>query len=156
MKVLNLECGQHHVFEGWFASEDDFQSQLSRSLVTCPLCDDTRIIKRLSAPRLNLGVSRTPDGADAESEESVAVSGPATDAVATAQRAWLGLVREVIARTEDVGERFPEVARQMHYGETDARGIRGKATPAQAQALVEEGIDVIQMPVPSALKESLQ
>ena len=57
MKVLNLQCAHQHGFEGWFASEDDFQSQLSRGLVECPMCGDTGIIKMLTAPRLNLGAS---------------------------------------------------------------------------------------------------
>ena len=58
VKVLDLQCGQHHVFEGWFGSEDDFQSQLSRGLVTCPMCGDVHVTKKLSAPRLNLNTSR--------------------------------------------------------------------------------------------------
>jgi hypothetical protein len=58
VKVLDLQCGQHHVFEGWFSSEDDFQSQLARGLVTCPMCGDALVTKKLSAPRLNLNTSR--------------------------------------------------------------------------------------------------
>ena len=63
MKVLDLQCRQGHVFEGWFASEDDFQGQKQRGLVQCPLCGDDHIEKRLSAPRLNLG-ARAPAAAD--------------------------------------------------------------------------------------------
>lgn len=54
MKVLDLQCAQHHVFEGWFGSEDDYQSQLTRGLLTCPMCGDASVTKKLSAPRLNL------------------------------------------------------------------------------------------------------
>ncbi|MFY7906729.1 MAG: DUF1178 family protein, partial [Burkholderiaceae bacterium] len=58
MKVLDLQCGQQHVFEGWFGSEDDFQSQLARGMVACPMCGDAAVTKKLSAPRLNLNTSR--------------------------------------------------------------------------------------------------
>jgi hypothetical protein len=58
MKVLNLQCTQNHAFEGWFASEDDFQSQLGRGLVECPVCGDPAVVKMLSAPRNNLGAGR--------------------------------------------------------------------------------------------------
>jgi hypothetical protein len=58
MKVLDLQCDQHHVFEGWFGSEDDYQSQLARGLLTCPMCGDARVTKKLSAPRLNLNTQR--------------------------------------------------------------------------------------------------
>ena len=70
MKVLDLQCGNGHGFEGWFASEDDFQSQLARSLVECPLCGDHGIIKKLSAPRLNLGAARREEAPDNKPSES--------------------------------------------------------------------------------------
>lgn len=69
---------------------------------------------------------------------------------------WMQAVRHVLANTEDVGPRFAEEARRIHYGEVDARGIRGEATPAQAKALREEGIEFASLPVPKALKEPLQ
>jgi hypothetical protein len=146
MKVLDLQCPQQHVFEGWFGSEADFQDQLGRGLVECPLCGDAAVSKMLSAPRLNLAGAREP----APAQEVVA----APDR--TMQAAWMKMVRHVMANTEDVGNRFPEEARRMHYGETGERGIRGQASPDETQALIEEGIGVLPLPIPKALKEPLQ
>ena len=146
MKVLDLQCAHHHAFEGWFASEHDFQSQLARGLVACPMCDDTRITKLLSAPRLNLGAS---DSGKSSAAEPVAAG-------QQLHAEWLKMVRHVMAHTEDVGERFAEVARQMHYGESGDRNIRGKATPQETEALLEEGIAVMPLLLPDALKETLQ
>jgi hypothetical protein len=150
MKVLDLQCSGRHVFEGWFASEDDFASQLARGLVSCPLCSDTQVSKKLSAPRLNLGNPRAPE---APAQEMVATAGPAD---ADLQGAWMALARRVLANTEDVGARFAEEARRIHYGETPQRGIRGKASAAETEALQEEGISVMQLPLPDALKGQLQ
>lgn len=163
MKVLDLQCPHGHAFEGWFSSEEDFQSQLARQLVACPLCGQTQVTKLPSAPRLNLGAARAsaapgdapasaaPAGAPAASPHEVAAM-PA----AALQAAWLHMVRRVMANTEDVGERFAEEARRMHYGETEERSIRGQATPEQAEALLDEGIAVMPLPLPPGFEETLQ
>ena len=148
MKVLDLKSAQQHVFEGWFASEDDFQGQQARGLVTCPVCGEAEVHKQLSAPRLNLGAE---PAAAARPQPA-----PAGTALADPQRqaAWLRMMREAVAKTEDVGERFAEVARQMHHGEVAERGIRGRTSAKEAVALLEEGIGVL--PLPDLLKEPLQ
>ncbi|WP_425260496.1 DUF1178 family protein [Rubrivivax sp. RP6-9] len=144
MKVLNLRCANGHGFEGWFASDDDFMDQNDRGLVECPLCSD-RVVTRLpSAPRLNLSGAREPAVATKE--------GTAVDL----QAAWLQAVQHMLANTEDVGERFADEARRIHYGETAHRGIRGEASPEERQALHEEGIEVLSIPVPRALKGPVQ
>ena len=151
MKVLNLRCADGHLFEGWFASEDDFLDQNGRGLIECPLCAD-RVITRLpSAPRLNLSGAR-------EAEAPPQPTGPARAEAAAAdlQAKWMEFVRHALAHTEDVGERFPEEARRIHYGEAEARGIRGQATPQERQALNEEGIEVLALPIPAALKGPVQ
>jgi hypothetical protein len=140
MKVLNLRCAHDHRFEGWFASEDDFVAQHDRGLVECPLCADKAIERLPSAPRLNVANLREQSAA-----QPVAM-----------QRAWMRAVRQVMENTEDVGERFAEEARRIHYGEAEGRGIRGQATPADADALREEGIEVVSMPVPAAIKGPVQ
>lgn len=146
MKVLNLRCANGHGFEGWFASDDDFMDQNGRGLVECPLCSD-RVVTRLpSAPRLNLSGAR----------ESAATAPKAAPQEADLQALWMKAVRHMIETTEDVGERFPEEARRIHYGETEHRAIRGQATPEQRAALHEEGIEVVAIPVPGALKGPLQ
>ena len=148
MKVLDLQCQSGHVFEGWFASEDEFQGQRQRGLVQCPLCADGHIEKRLSAPRLNLGAAEEP---------AAAASAPAAAALpAPLQAAWLDLARRIVAHTEDVGTRFAEEARRMHHGETEERAIRGQATADEAVQLLEEGIAVVPLPLPAAAKETLQ
>ena len=146
MKVLNLRCANEHVFEGWFASEEDFQSQGERGLVACPLCDDKAISRLPSAPRLNMSRQRGP------------VSGEAAPVSPhhARQAKWLHAVRHMIASTEDVGERFPEEARRIHYGEAEERAIRGRASSADADALREEGIAVVSVPVPEPLKGTVQ
>ena len=150
MKVLNLQCSHGHGFEGWFASEDDFQGQLARGLVECPLCGEREVAKLPSAPRLNLGASASAEPAAAGKQEVVATPDAAV------QAAWLKMVRHVMANTEDVGERFAEEARKIHYGETEERGIRGQASREETQALLEEGISVLPLPVPKALKGPVQ
>ena len=148
MKVLNLRCANGHGFEGWFASDDEFMSQNGRGLIECPLCAD-RIISRMpTAPRLNLSGQREP------AEQAAA---PAHVAAApTLQSQWVEAVRRMLDGTEDVGERFPEEARRIHYGESEGRGIRGQATAKETEALLEEGISVMPLPIPKALKEPLQ
>ena len=181
MKVLDLQCGQQHSFEGWFGSEGDFQSQLARSLVQCPMCGNSEITKKLSAPRFNLGKSAAPsfDTAVASKIEanSVPVSTSTELAVKTTalhqtqqvaqrpnlspevaevmQAAWLEVAKHVMANTEDVGSSFASEARKIHYGEADERAIRGQATPDQTMELLEEGIDVLPMPIPESLKRPL-
>ena len=143
MKVLDLHCSHAHGFEGWFGSEDDFQSQLARGLVECPMCGDTAITKRLSAPRLNLGASE-PKRKDVVAPD------------AKLQAEWLQMVRKVMASTEDVGERFAEEARRIHYGEVEERAIRGQASREETLSLLDEGIGVLPLPVPKALKGPVQ
>ena len=176
MKVLDLQCGSQHSFEGWFGSEEDFQSQLARGLVECPMCADKAVVKMPSAPRLNFG-GHTPPGTTIEpasisaaSSSAVAASDtePSTGLTTTAdqpaqnapspeqQAAFLNAVRHVLANTEDVGDRFANQARAMHYGDAEPRSIRGQTTKREAIELIEEGIDVMALPMPAALKETLQ
>lgn len=151
MKVLDLVCAHGHVFEGWFASEDDFLAQRERAGIECPLCGDAHIAKKLSAPRLNLGSAGTPTQ-DAARQEVVGAAGMDEDL----QTAWLTLARRIVAQTDDVGERFAEEARKIHYGESQQRGIRGQASRAETEALIDEGIAVLPLALPDALKSRLQ
>jgi hypothetical protein len=176
MKVLDLQCAQGHSFEGWFGSQDDYDSQRARGLVTCPMCNDSDITKKLSAPRLNLGHGIAPALAVAPRD---AVPGsaqlpaklPAPEAISPVpssdlalssetlsqmQAAMMKVVRHVIANTEDVGSQFAEEARKIHYGEREERSIRGQATREETEALIDEGIDVMPLPVPENLKGPLQ
>jgi hypothetical protein len=153
MKVLDLRCAHAHPFEGWFASEEDYLSQRERGLVECPLCGDKAITRLPSAPRLNVSKAREPQAEQAPAADKA--GGDASIGV-TMQAAWLRAVQHVISNTDDVGDRFPEEARRIHYGETGERAIRGQATPDEAQALREEGIEVVALPMPAALKGPIQ
>ncbi|MCZ2495580.1 DUF1178 family protein [Xylophilus sp. Kf1] len=171
MKVLDLHCGVGHAFEGWFGSEADFQSQLGRGLVACPMCNDRSITKMMSAPRLNLVHGPTRAGSRRDSSEREAAAGvPASVTAAKAQTpaapiadggpsadvraAWWKAAREAVKRTEDVGDRFAEEARRIHHGEAEDRGIRGQASGEEVRQLVEEGVPILALP--DALKQTLQ
>jgi hypothetical protein len=175
MKVLDLHCQNGHVFEGWFGSEDDFQSQLARGLVECPMCGDIHITKKLSAPRLNLGATESiannqaPMRAEGQKEgqnpsKNLPDVMPAAHAHAMQtmmrdpefQAAYLRMARQIMANTEDVGASFASEARKIHLGESEERAIRGQATMEQTLELLEEGIEVMPLPLPKALKEPLQ
>lgn len=173
MKVLDLQCPLGHRFEGWFGSDGDFESQLSRKLIGCPICSATEVSRMPSAPRLNLsGATRTRQGgAQAREAEGAqrAQTGEGhhqesgTQGGATgAQRARefeamaLRMLREVVGKAENVGDRFAEEARRIHYNEAPARSIRGVTTPEDARALVDEGIEVMALPGACVPKESLQ
>ncbi len=157
MKVLDLQCAHGHAFEGWFSSEDDYQDQLARQLLECPLCGDTGVAKLPSAPRLNLGGAAAPAApAEARPAGPAGATPVAAMPPAALQAAWMHMVRRVMASTEDVGERFAEEARKMHYGEADERGIRGQATREQTEELLDEGIAVMPLPLPPGFKNTLQ
>lgn len=142
MKVLNLRCVHDHRFEGWFASGEDFESQVARSLVECPVCGDRAVSRLPSAPHLNVSSLREQPAK--------------AEAAPSQQAAWLKALRHMVESTEDVGERFTEEARRIHYGEVEERAIRGRATPEDAQSLRDEGIEVMAFPSLPALKGPLQ
>lgn len=162
MKVLNLRCTHGHLFEGWFSSEDDFLDQNGRGLIDCPLCTDKVITRMPSAPRLNLSNTRhvippQPVAATAPAPSPAPAAAPelkVTPENVELQAMYLQAVKQVMARTEDVGERFPEEARRIHYGESKHRGIRGQASPEERATLADEGIDVVPLPVPPGWKGS--
>ena len=153
MKVLDLCCAQDHRFEGWFASEEDAQSQISRDLVQCPVCGDHAVTRLPSAPRLNLsGATAKPAPTQVRSGDEGKAD--AQQLMHALQAHYLKAVRQVLSQTEDVGERFVEEARRMHYEEAPERGIRGSATPEDVQALADEGIETFPLIVPDALKQT--
>ena len=166
MIVYNLSCDQHHPFEGWFGSAGDMASQQARGLLVCPLCGSHKVEKLLSAPRLNLLSSEqraNAVSADAASADSSLVAAqpagtsqaPAQAMLAPEHAKLAEMLREFIANTEDVGQKFPEEARRIHYKEAPARSIRGVASKKEAEALAEEGIEVAQLPYSITPKNEL-
>jgi hypothetical protein len=154
MKVLNLQCDVGHSFEGWFGSDDDYNSQCERGLVECPLCASRSIQRLPSAPRLNLSAHQAPEAQHAEAASQHRQ--PLTPEQQSVESLWLRAIRHVMANTDDVGDRFASEARRMHYGEIGERGIRGHASREEAQQLREEGIEILSLPIPAAAKEPLQ
>jgi len=142
VKVFDLCCDADHVFEGWFASQEEFDTQLLDRQIGCPLCASNLVRRVPSAPRLNLGVSDEPV--------------PAALLTNAQLRAMLvRAARQIMANTEDVGERFAEEARKIHYKEAPERGIRGVASRDEARALEEEGVQVLALPFADLAKKSL-
>jgi hypothetical protein len=150
VKVFNLRCEHDHAFEGWFASAEAFESQLASGQVQCPMCDSTGITKALSAPRLNFG-AEAPQSLQPPTRQAAVM--PTAEQM---QALFLRMAREIVANTEDVGERFAEEARRIHYKEAPERGIRGVTSKEEADALVEEGIQVMPMPFAKLLKDPMQ
>lgn len=143
MIVFDLCCTHGHAFEGWFDSADAYADQRSRELVRCPVCDDAAITKRPSA-RINTGKAIAP--VQAAQPAQPAASAAAADAVAGLPPQLLAKLREIVRNTENVGDRFAEEARKIHYDEVPPRAIRGQATRDEAEALREEGIDFASLP----------
>ena len=140
MIVFELACTEEHRFEGWFASLEDFAHQEAVGMLACPLCGAA-------------GVRRLPSAKVRTTSAAVPIEPPQKPAVpptgnTTTEVTLVSVIREILARTEDVGRRFPEEARRIHYEEVPARPIRGQATPQEAEDLADEGIPVVSLPIP--------
>ncbi len=143
MKIFDLVCDKGHRFEGWFGSGDDYTRQRREDLLSCPVCASPHVDRLPSA--LYIGKSH-PKAAPEAPQSEPAPASPSRP-VANLSPAMLAKVVEHIVRsTEDVGGRFPEEARRIHYGESAERRIRGTASPEEVQSLGEEGIEVLALP----------
>lgn len=132
----SLICENAHDFEGWFSESADFDRQKASGFLACPVCGSLDISKVLMAPSVSTARQKEKIGALAVNE---------------AQKEVVAKLKEVItsirANSEDVGERFPEEARKIHYGETEARGIVGQASPSEVKSLIDEGIEIAPLPM---------
>jgi len=156
-----LVCDKQHEFESWFQNSGAYDKQVKRGLVTCPICGSAKVEKAIMAPQL----ARTDTDAAAmrmagpeESESSANITPAATAeektpvAMLSSQerklRKKLKELRDHLTRDSDnVGPRFPEEARKMHYGEIEHRSIYGEASPDEAKALAEEGVPFHPLPI---------
>lgn len=162
MKVYNLACHLDHRFEGWFASEQDCLDQQDSGMLACPVCDSTEITRMPSAPHIaksssstELTVSKANMGSI--SGDVVALTGNGHSQLeAQVQAAFLKGMRDLMDKSEDVGTAFAEEARKIHYKESPERSIRGQITLDEAEALRDNGIEVMAMPMMPALKNTLQ
>ncbi|HEV2747987.1 MAG TPA: DUF1178 family protein [Allosphingosinicella sp.] len=143
MIVFDLRCtASGHVFEAWFGSSADYEDQRRRGLVICPLCSTLGVEKAVMAPRVGTKGNRA--GA-AEPTEMVSTDPEGVKAVLAAMAA---AQKKMLENSDFVGDRFAEEARAMHVGEVAARSIHGRATPAQTESLVEDGIGIAPLPFP--------
>ena len=151
MIVFNLGCNDGHRFEGWFASGDDFEQQRTSGLLLCPVCGEHAIVKLPSAPRLNLAASGSGPAAEHESPQLPAAQETTGRArMLAAQTEFYRHLRRMLERSDDVGDRFAEEARRIHYKETPERQIHGVATRDETLELLEEGVAIL--PLPGAIK----
>jgi hypothetical protein len=138
--VYELGCGGGHRFEGWFASSTEFERQRAEKLLVCPVCSNDAVERVPHASYVNRGVrEKAPPRPSTRA---------GTHYANVDQEALAKLVDAIIENTDDVGAAFPEEARRIHYREAPERHIRGTASPREVEALREEGIDVVAVPVP--------
>lgn len=132
----SLICENAHDFEGWFSESADFDRQKASGFLACPVCGSLDISKVLMAPSISTARHKEKIGALAVNE---------------AQKEAAAKLKEIIAsiraNSEDVGERFPEEARKIHYGETEARGVIGQASLNEVNSLIDEGIEIAPLPM---------
>jgi hypothetical protein len=132
----SLLCDNAHAFEGWFSQSADFDRQVESGFLTCPVCGSSTISKSLMAPSVSTARSK-------QERQQVAMDVARQETIAKLKE----MVATIKANAEDVGERFPEEARKIHYGEADQRGIIGKASLADVKDLIDEGIEIAPLPV---------
>jgi len=142
MIVFDLLCGSGHRFEGWFNSAEDFSAQKKHKILECPTCGTVKVDRVPSAARVNLGAQEKPKAPEKTPEME------GKDPFAIAQMLYSKMLDEVLTKTEDVGTKFPEKARDIFYQRDSVRPIRGVATEQEHKDLVEEGIPVTRFPIP--------
>ncbi len=158
MIVFELICPDRHRFEGWFASSEDFESQKSRGLLSCPVCSGSSIQKLLTAKIGKPEAEPAGEKADPTPALTAKIGKPEaepagekadpTPALAAVPGNPSELIDYVLLNTENVGENFPAEARRIHHKEVAQRNIRGLATGEETRELLEEGIAVMPLPVP--------
>lgn len=152
MIVFDVSCSNEHVFEGWFRDSGSFGEQVEAGAVTCPVCGDTKVQKAMMAPNV-AGIRKGKDDVPptgAPNGASNAAPNAAMDVpdgkLAEFVEALHEFKKNVEENSDYVGDTFPEEARKIHYGETEARSIYGEATPEEAEELVDEGVDFQRIP----------
>jgi hypothetical protein len=133
-----LGCAEGHAFDSWFPDSAAYEKQRKRGFVVCPECGSTRVDKAIMAPAV-VGSERSA----VEAAPEIAVDAPRR----RAREFFLRMRREIEANTDDVGAKFPQVARAIHLGEEPERGIRGRASLAEAKSLLEDGVRVLPLPM---------
>ena len=147
-----LRCDRGHAFESWFQSSAAYESQEKRKLVNCPACGSAKVERAIMAPQIVSKKGREPVAPVPAPAPAADVPAPASTPLMMAQerelRAKLKELRDhIVKHADNVGERFPNEARKMHYGDIEHRPIYGEASPDEARALIDEGVEVSPLPV---------
>jgi hypothetical protein len=150
----NLRCKKGHAFESWFQSSSAYEAQEKRNLINCPVCGSTKVERAIMAPQI---VKKK--GRDTKAPESLPVTAPATEVIPPSSPTPLLMAQEaelraklkelrnhIVKNADNVGEKFPNEARKMHYGDIEHRPIYGEASPDEAKALIDEGVEVMPLP----------
>jgi len=140
----SLQCSGGHGFEGWFSSSQDHDEQKARGLLACPACGSHEVEKTLMAPSVATARKKEARAERAAAKQKAAL--PADPKKREMLKQIKELRDKVLAGAENVGDRFSEEARKIHYGEAEARGIFGQATVEEAVGLIDEGIEVLPIP----------
>jgi hypothetical protein len=145
----NLRCDRGHAFESWFQNSSAYESQEKRKLVSCPACGSVKVERAIMAPQISKkGKDRAEPAPSPATEVAAPTSMPLMMAQERELRAKLKELRDHIVKNADnVGERFPNEARKMHYGDIEHRPIYGEASPDEARSLIDEGVEVSPLPV---------
>ena len=149
-----LHCDRSHEFESWFKSSSAYESQVKRKLVTCPICGSAKVDKAIMAPRIVGKKSRESAPVPARVETAAPAEAPASEStplMMAQERELRAKIKElrdhIVKNADNVGERFPNEARAIHYGDKEHRPIYGEASPDEARALIDEGVEVSPLPV---------
>jgi hypothetical protein len=153
MIVFDLGCPNGHVFEAWFGSSDDYETQRKRGLVSCPMCNSAEVDKAVMAPRIGRKGNQQTLPVPAKGKAVPMSSDDAAPEVAPEQvkemmRVLAEAQTEILKKSDWVGNRFADEARAMHHGESEHRAIYGQTTPEQAKSLIEDGVPVAPLPFP--------
>jgi len=146
MIVYDLQCQSGHRFEGWFGSAEDFATQHDRGLLECPSCGAKHVVRVPSAARINMGAMMPVPPQKAPAVPAQSAEG--RDPIAIAQMLYSQMLDALLSKSDDVGKEFATEARRIHNAEAPERAIRGQATQEEHDALLEEGIPVMRLPIP--------
>jgi hypothetical protein len=146
----NLRCERGHAFESWFQSSSAYDQQVRRKLVACPTCGTSKVEKAIMAPQI-VGKKGRERAAPVPAEQPAATAAESTPLMMAQERELRAKLKElrdhIVKNADNVGDRFPNEARKMHYGDIEHRPIYGEASPEEARSLVEEGVEVSPLPV---------
>ncbi|HLI99199.1 MAG TPA: DUF1178 family protein [Bradyrhizobium sp.] len=153
----NLRCAKGHAFESWFQSSSAYETQEKRQLVSCPFCGSTKVERAIMAPQIvsqknrrDVAAAEPVPAAPAQETPAQAPASMPTPLLMAQERELRAKLKElrdhIVQKADNVGERFPDEARKMHYGDIEHRPIYGEASADEAKALIEEGVEVMPLP----------